>query len=48
MTYVMAGIHGMYDAYRKLLDMVEFSDEDTLFVLGDVAVKDTYPLEEKL
>ena len=37
MTYVMAGIHGMYDAYRKLLDMVEFSEEDTLFVLGDVA-----------
>lgn len=36
MIYVMSDIHGMYDKYKKMLDKIEFSNEDTLYVLGDV------------
>ena len=36
MNYVMADIHGHYDKYKKILEKIQFSDEDTLYVLGDV------------
>ena len=36
MNYVMADIHGHFDKYKKMLDKIQFSDEDTLYVLGDV------------
>ena len=36
MTYVMSDIHGEYDKYRKMLEQIDFCDEDTLYVLGDV------------
>jgi serine/threonine protein phosphatase 1 len=35
-TYVMSDIHGMYDDYRKLLEIIDFSDKDLLYVNGDV------------
>lgn len=36
MIYVMSDIHGRYDKYLKMLDHIHFSDEDTLYVLGDM------------
>ena len=36
MNYVMSDIHGDYEKYRKMLEAVRFSEEDTLYVLGDV------------
>ena len=36
MIYVMADIHGHYDKYIKMLEQIQFSDNDTLYVLGDV------------
>ena len=36
MVYCISDIHGDYDGYRELLEKVQFSDEDTLYVLGDV------------
>ena len=36
MTYVISDIHGCYDKYIKMLDLINFSDGDTLYVLGDV------------
>ncbi|MBO5197520.1 MAG: serine/threonine protein phosphatase [Lachnospiraceae bacterium] len=35
-TYVMSDMHGMYDLYRRMLKEISFSEEDTLYVLGDV------------
>lgn len=35
-TYIMSDIHGQYIAYRKMLDLINFKDEDNLYVLGDV------------
>lgn len=34
--YVCSDIHGRYDRYLKLLETIQLSAEDTLFVLGDV------------
>lgn len=36
MNYVMADIHGQFDKYKKMLEMIQFSDDDILYVLGDV------------
>lgn len=36
MHYCISDIHGEYDRYIKMLEKIEFSAEDTLFVLGDV------------
>lgn len=36
MIYVCSDIHGQYDRFSKLLDEIKFSDEDTLYILGDV------------
>lgn len=35
-TYVMSDIHGQYMAYKKMLEKINFSDNDYLYVLGDV------------
>ena len=36
MKYVIADIHGNYEKYTKMLEMIQFSEEDELYVLGDV------------
>ena len=36
MYYVVSDIHGCYQKFKKLLDLIHFSNEsDILFVLGD-------------
>lgn len=35
-TYVISDVHGNYEGYMKILEMIHFSDEDTLYVNGDV------------
>ena len=36
MIYAMSDIHDEYEKYRSMLDLIHFSDDDTLYVLGDV------------
>lgn len=36
MIYCCSDIHGMYDKYIKLLEVIDLKDDDTLFVLGDI------------
>lgn len=36
MTYVMSDLHGQYQKYLQMLDMIHFSDNDDLYILGDV------------
>ena len=36
MRYVVSDIHGNYELLVKLLKKINFSEDDTLFVLGDV------------
>lgn len=36
MTYVMSDLHGMYGLYKDMLAHVKFTDEDSLYILGDI------------
>ena len=36
MIYVMSDIHGEHSRYISMLETINFSDEDTLYILGDV------------
>lgn len=36
MIYVMSDIHGRYEKYRAMLEVIEFAADDTLYVLGDM------------
>lgn len=38
-TYVCSDIHGEYDLYIKLLNAIDFSDEDKMYILGDIIDK---------
>lgn len=36
MTYVMSDLHGHYQKYLKMLELIDFRDSDELYILGDV------------
>lgn len=36
MIYCLSDIHGEIDKFYKMLQLIEFSDKDTLYVIGDV------------
>lgn len=36
MTYVLSDIHGYYTKYQAVLETIQFSSADTLYILGDV------------
>ena len=36
MHYVISDVHGCYDLFLKMLDKINFSEDDTLYLLGDM------------
>ena len=36
MIYAMSDLHGCYEKYMKMLEKIDFSENDTLYILGDV------------
>lgn len=36
MIYCMAGVHGMYDKFCQMLEKIKFSDNDELYILGNM------------
>lgn len=36
MIYVISDVHGCYELFLKMLNKIEFSDSDTLYILGDI------------
>lgn len=36
MIYCLSDIHGNYEKYKKILKLIRFSSDDTLYILGDV------------
>lgn len=36
MIYVMSDLHGRYEHFLDMLEFIKFSDEDTLYILGDI------------
>ena len=45
MKYVMSDIHGCYDKFIKMLELINFSKEDELYILGDIFDRGEKPLE---
>lgn len=45
MIYVMSDLHGCYDEYIKMLELINFNDKDTLYVIGDVCDRGKQPLK---
>lgn len=36
MLYTMSDLHGCYEKYKQMLDILRFGDDDTLYILGDI------------
>ena len=45
MVYVMSDIHGNYQAFKKMLEKIEFSDKDLLYIAGDIVDYGPEPME---
>ena len=45
MTYAVSNLHGCFDKFKKLLDEINFSDNDVMYVLGDIVDIGDEPIE---
>lgn len=36
MIYVVSDLHGCYDKYMKMIQKIQFKNDDTLYILGDI------------
>lgn len=45
LIYVISDIHGCYTRYIRMLKKIKFSDDDTLYVLGDVVDRGEEPVK---
>ena len=43
-TYIISDIHGQYDMFTELLEKIGFSQEDKLFILGDIIDRGPGPI----
>jgi len=44
MIYVMSDLHGCHALFRKMLEKIEFSDNDDLYILGDFIDRGDTPI----
>jgi serine/threonine protein phosphatase 1 len=44
MVYVMSDIHGCYQEFLELLKLIEFSEQDELYILGDMLDRGPSPI----
>ena len=44
MIYVMSDIHGNWQKLHSLLDQIELSPDDTLYILGDIVDREPQPI----
>lgn len=45
MIYVISDLHGCYEEYIKMLELINFNDNDTLYVLGDICDRGKSPMK---
>lgn len=45
MLYCISDLHGEYEKYKTILQVLDFSDDDTLYVLGDVVDRGPEPMK---
>ncbi len=43
--YVISDLHGEYDMFMKMLELISFSDEDELYILGDILDRGANPIK---
>ena len=44
-VYVMSDIHGEYQKFMEVLEKINLSDSDTLYVLGDILDRGPHPIQ---
>lgn len=44
MKYAMSDIHGCYEEFLEMLDLIHFSDSDELYIIGDIVDRGPDPL----
>ena len=45
MIYVMSDIHGCYDKYLEMLKLINFNENDKLYILGDVCDRGVHSMK---
>ena len=45
MTYVISDIHGNYQKFKEMLELIRFSEKDVMYVLGDIVDYGNEPME---
>lgn len=45
MKYVMSDIHGCYDEFINMLELINFNNEDELYILGDIFDRGDKPIQ---
>lgn len=45
MIYAMSDIHGCYDEFMEMLQKINFSKEDKLYIIGDVIDRGEHPIK---
>ena len=48
MNYVISDIHGCYDQFIELLDLIQLKETDAMYVLGDVVDRGPHPIKTLL
>lgn len=43
--YVISDIHGCYDKFMKMLKLINFTNEDDLYIIGDIFDRGAQPLD---
>lgn len=45
MIYVMSDLHGCYEEYIKMLNLINFNDDDKLYIIGDICDRGKFPMK---
>ena len=45
MHYVMSDIHGCYEEFIEMLELINFKNEDDLYILGDILDRGNEPIK---
>ena len=45
MTYVVSDLHGCFDKFKRLIKEIKFTDDDVMYVLGDIVDYGDEPIE---
>ncbi len=45
MVYVMSDVHGEYEKFIQMLELIDFNNKDELFILGDLVDRGSEPIK---